>query len=118
MENHHKLGSSEIEFSNKLGVTRDLKKAFNKDYNVLVGNLDKLTMDDMIKFIYTCKVDKEDNLKDFTDWVYDESGAGVVNIMELLQELVLQIQYPNVTPDERKKLIMEKMKEERELTSS
>lgn len=117
MVNYHKLGDTELAFTNKLGVTRDIKRAFGKEYTHVVQNADKLTLDEVIKFIYTCQDEKGD-LKEFTEWVYEESGAGHMDVIDLMQELVMEIQFPGKTPEERKKIMMEKEKEHREMTSS
>ena len=102
---------------NHLGVTTELKHAFGKDYKVLLESLEKLTMRELIKIIHTC-IDLEGyepDLLEFTKWMENESGLGVMDVFDFVGEINNQIQYPGKSPDERKKLIMEKIKEQREL---
>ena len=109
------LGDKELELRNDLGVLRSFKKEFRQTYTQVVSRLETMTEDEWYKFIYVsmtseCK-DSFGKLSDFVDWIEsEESGIGVVDIMDLIQEINLEIQYPGKTPEERKKLMMDKMK--------
>lgn len=87
------------ELKYNLGVTRDIKRAFNRDFNKVVTN--ELSIDDIIKFIYTCLVDKDMKLSEFTDYVY-ESDVGLGDIQETYMDLTIKLMYPGLTVDEGK----------------
>lgn len=92
------------ELKYNLGVTRDIKRAFNRDFNKVVTN--ELSIDDIIKFIYTCLVDKDMKLNEFTDYVY-ESDVGLGDIQETYMDLTIKLMYPGLTVDEGKKKLRE-----------
>lgn len=109
-------GGNTYHINNTLGVTRDIKKVFNKEYLDIVRNMDKMKTDDLIKFVYTCLVDTGyDNFEDFKNYIYDESNLGMMDLWEFVGEINNQIQYPGKTKDEIKKITMERVKEQREL---
>lgn len=92
------------ELKYNLGVTRDIKRAFNRDFNKVVTN--ELSIDDIIKFIYTCLVDKDMKLNEFTDYVY-ESDVGLGDIQETYMNLTIKLMYPGLTVDEGKMKLRE-----------
>lgn len=92
------------ELKYNLGVTRDIKRAFNRDFNKVVTS--ELSIDDIIKFIYTCLVDKDMKLNEFTDYVY-ESDVGLGDIQETYMNLTIKLMYPGLTVDEGKMKLRE-----------
>lgn len=115
----YKVGKNVFMVKNHLGVTNELKRAFGKEYQVLIESLEKLTLRELIKFVHTC-IDLEGyeaDLKEFTAWVENDSGMGVMDLYDMVGFINTEIQYPGKTPEERKKLMMDKIKERRELES-
>lgn len=110
------IGEQTYHIDNTLGVTRKIKKAFNKDYFKVLEGLNKMSLEDLMKFIYTCLIDTGyDNLADFIEYMETDSGLGYMDIFEFVGEINNQIQHPGKSKEDIKKITMERLKEQREL---
>lgn len=112
---NYTLGDTEFTFDVRLRATERLKKAFGKDYTKLLDQLDTLTIDDMIKFIYNVIDQPEMDLKEFKEWCYDNLGKG--DLDDCASWLVQQLQYPGISEEDFLKKIQERMKQERMITA-
>ncbi len=93
-----KIGKEEIELSCKLGVTKDIKKAMGKSYMDVMRSMDKLDIDDIIKFLH-CGVEKTGyTLSEFKELVYD--NCGVAELYEHAGNFIKKLQYPHMTIEE------------------
>lgn len=117
---YHTIGNKELGFRNDLGITRELKKVFKRDYHVLVEQVSTLSQDDMYKFIYTCLSDQDEfgKLSDFIDWIESpQSGAGAMDIYDAIEALNMEIQYPGKSQEEVDEIVKKKMARHQELSN-
>ena len=113
--NTYTLGNTEYNFNPRLRATENIRKAFGKDYTRLIGELDKLSIKELIKFIYNVLDKPELSLEEFTDWCFDNIGKG--DIEECVSWLVIQLQYPGITEEEFIKKTQESQAKEKALAS-
>lgn len=110
---NYKIGEKEYEFNVKLGTTIKIKKAFNKPFNDVLGTLDKLDVDELIKLLY-CGIDENKHTKEeFTEDIYNE--LGLMELYDIVQLFIKKIQYPGLTEEEIDKKLMEKNQKAQEL---
>lgn len=110
----YQLGEYNLELRMDLGLTRDLKKVFNKDYTKIYETIGDMTVEEYVKFIYTSIYQPEMQYKEFSDSVM-ESGVGFLDLIECITTINLNIQMPGKTPDEQKQMMARKIKERREM---
>lgn len=92
------LGQETFVFNVKLGTTIKIKKAFNKPFNDVIGGLDKMDIEDLIKLLY-CGIDNTVHTKEqFMDAVLD--NVGLMDLYDLVQEFIKRMQYPTLTLEE------------------
>ena len=99
------IGEVEYEFNCKLGVCIEIKKKFGKSFTEVISNLEKLDVEDLIKFLY-CGIDKSITLDNFKENLLD--NIGLMELYELVQSFIKQIQYPGLDEEEIDKKIIEK----------
>ena len=106
---NYTIGGKELEFNVKLGTTVKIKKAFNKNFNDILKNLDKLDIEDLIKMLY-CGLSEDKISKDeFTTLCFD--NLGMMELYELVQMFIKKIQYPGLSIEEIDKKLDEKNKQ-------
>lgn len=103
------IGGREFEFNVKLGTTLKIKKKFNKSFNQVLGEIDKLDVEDLIKLLHCGLNEEEIKLDDFKAHLLDT--IGLMELYELVQSFIKRIQYPGLTEEEIDKKIKEKNQE-------
>lgn len=92
------IGNTTYTFNVKLGVTIKIKKAFNKPFNQVLGNMENYDVEDLIKLLY-CGIDPEKHTKqEFENAVLE--NVGLMELYELVQSFLKKIQYPGLTEEE------------------
>lgn len=100
------IGNETYTFNVKLGTTIKIKKAFNKNFNQVLADIDKYDVEDLIKLLY-CGIDEKEVTKDdFKNAILE--NIGLMELYELVQSFIKKIQYPGLTEEEIDKKIMEK----------
>lgn len=100
------IGNTEYEFNVKLGTTIKIKKAFNKNFNQVLGNIENYDAEELIKLLY-CGINENDHSKeDFKNNLLD--NLGLMELYELVESFIKGIQYPGLSEEEIEKKIMEK----------
>lgn len=102
------IGDKELEFNVKLGTTIKIKKAFNKPFNAVLGSLDKLDVDELIKLLYCGLNETQISKEEFSTLCYD--NLGLMELYELVQLFIKKIQYPGLEIEEIDKKLEEKNK--------
>lgn len=110
----YKLGEYDLELRMDLGLTKELKKVFKKDYTKIYETIGDMTVDEYVKFIYTSIYEPELKYEEFSDQVM-ESGVGFLDLIECITTINLNIQMPGKTADEQKQMMARKIKERREM---
>ena len=108
------LGEYDLELRMDLGLTKDLKKVFKKDYTKIYETIGDMTVDEYVKFIYTSIYEPKLKYEEFSDQVM-ESGVGFLDLIECITTINLNIQMPGKTADEQKQMMARKIKERREM---
>ena len=92
------IGGNEFTFNTKLGTTLKIKKRFNKPFNAVLENIDKMDVEDLIRLLH-CGIDENETpLNDFKDHLLET--IGLMELYELVQSFIKQIQYPGLSDEE------------------
>lgn len=103
------IGNQEYDFNVKLGTTLKIKKAFNKNFNQVLANIEDYDAEDLIKLLYCGINEQEVSKEEFKNAVLE--NCGLMELYELVQSFIKGIQYPGLSEEEIDKKIVEKNKQ-------
>lgn len=92
-----------------LGTIKDIENYFKKTFNEVVSMLDKMSTSEQIEMLYLGAKRANENIERDTFIEECENTLGVGTLTEMIEEFILQLQYPGQTKEEIQKKIMEKL---------
>ena len=101
-----------------LGTIKDIENKFKKSFNEIVGSIDKMSTNDQIQMLYLGAKKADDSIveKDFVAECDNNLGLG--SLSEIIEDFILQLQYPGQTKEEIQKKIMNKLEKLQEIKAS
>lgn len=97
------------ELNYNLGVTRDIKKAFGKDYMEVIQTTPDV--DHIIKFLYNTldkDVRNQVRFNEFAEEVYN-SEYGLMKLIDIYNDITIKIMYPDLSLEEGKEMAQRKV---------
>lgn len=101
-----RIVDKDFDFNCKLGTCVKIKSKFGKNYNQLIGDIEKLDVNDLINLLY-CGLDKDViDEQEFRNYLLDNCGVG--DLYDYVSWFIKQLQYPGLSEDEIEKKLLEK----------
>lgn len=101
-----------------LGTIKDIENKYKKSFNEVVGSIDKMSTSEQIQMLFLGAKRNDENIKE-QDFITEcENTLGAGTLAEIMEEFILQLQYPGQTKDDIQKKILEKLEKLQKIKAS
>lgn len=101
-----------------LGTIKDIENKFKKSFNEIVTSIDKMSTTDQIEMLYLGAKRNDETVEEKTFITECENTLGVGTLTEIIEDYILQLQYPGETKENIQKKIFAKLERLQKIKAS